>query len=100
MRAWSETAPISHPTDHSAVELAGPTQADSTRQVCSWLGSLPGELLMVRQPIAVQLLPFASADGAEALISSAQRYIPTLVTGSDKPSVMNKITITPGLDHG
>ena len=103
-RAWSEAAAHfgTQLTTAQLLSLQGRRRLDNARQVCSWLDSAvtPDELLMVRQPIAVKLLPFASAiDGAEALISSAQRFhIPiALVTSSDKPSVMNKITHHPWL---
>ncbi|QNI73252.1 HAD family phosphatase [Synechococcus sp. NOUM97013] len=103
-RAWSEAAAYfgTQLTTAQLLSLQGRRRLDNARQVCSWLDSsvTPDQLLMVRQPIAVKLLPYASAiDGAEALISSAQRFhIPiALVTSSDKPSVMNKITHHPWL---
>ena len=103
-RAWSEAAVHfgTQLTSTQLLSLQGRRRLDNARRVCSWLdtGVTPDQLLMVRQPIAVKLLPFAPAiDGAEALISSAQRFsIPiALVTSSDKPSVMNKITHHPWL---
>ncbi len=98
-RAWSEAAAHfgTQLDPAQLLSLQGRRRLDNARRVCSWLNQAvtPEQLLMVRQPIATKLLPFAPAiDGAEALISSAQRFnIPiALVTSSDKPSVMNKIT--------
>ena len=103
-RAWSEAADHfgTQLTAAQLLRLQGRRRLDNANRVCSWLNAdvTPDQLLMVRQPIAVKLLPFAPAiDGAEALLSSAQRSnIPiALVTSSDKPSVMNKITHHPWL---
>ena len=103
-RAWSEAAAHfgTELTSAQLLSLQGRRRHDNARQVCSWLNTdiTPNQLLMVRQPIAEKLLSFAPAiDGAEALISSAQRFnIPiALVTSSDQASVMNKITHHPWL---
>ena len=105
-RAWQQAA-LHFGTDlesNQLIQLEGRRRLDNAKLVCSWINQAitPDQLLVVRQPIAAQLLPEAKAmDGAESLVRTAERLgiATALVTSSDRASVRHKTSNHPWVNR-